>query len=241
MCCPFQKKYRMYGIKLIYAVTEPSYRMHLLHVSWPVLIDKSTMALAYIWLCKMLATMGKVGVATFSVVKDMERFALLPAIAFAQVVTFLVSNDFGRQNWRGIKSNIKKIVFIASVVVFATLILFSLNTKFIIHIFDKKDKFTDLAAFVFPILSVLVFFDLLQLILAGALRGSGNVRTVMLTRLAVCLCFFIPASYMVSGLDIQSVELKFILIYGLFYIGNALMCISYIKRFRGTAWREPMI
>jgi MATE family multidrug resistance protein len=232
------KTYRIYAINLLDIAKDTSHIKDLLNVSWPVLIDKSVMALSYIWLCKMIASMGKVGIATFAVVKDMERFALLPAIALAQVVTLLVSNDFGKKNWHGIRNNVRKIVIIASVAVFSTLILFSLNPRPIVHLFDQKNIFSELAIFVFPILSILVFFDLLQLILAGALRGSGDVRAVMITRIIVSICFFVPMSYVLSQLYIESNAAKFILIYGSFYIGNALMCVAYIRRFGSSAWQK---
>jgi len=205
-------------------------------LSVPVVLDKCTMAFAYIWLGSRFASMGEIALASFSVVKDLERLALLPAVAFAQVVTFLVSNDYGRRNWSGIKSNIKKIVFMGSSMVFAILIILSLWPHFFVQFFDKQGDFTSMAARVIPILSVLVFFDLLQLILSGAMRGASNVKTVLVTRLIVCFLYFVPCSYLLSKLTIESMVLKFVLIYGSFYIGNGLMSIVYIQRFRGQKW-----
>ncbi len=235
------KQYRKYGIDLFKGITELSFVKRLFFLSWPVMIDKATMAWSYIWLCKMINPMGMTSVAVFCVVKDMERFAFLPAIAFAQVITLLVSNDCGSQNWEAIKSNIKKICLLSSVSVFSILLFFSWNPTPIIRFFDKKDEFTSMAAYVFPILSVLVFFDLIQLILSGALRGAGNVRVVMYVRLAVCLGYFVPLSYMFSNMQFQSEALKFILVYGSFYFGNALMSIAYINRLRGQAWKGPSL
>jgi len=231
------KKYHKYNINLFQSFSNKDEIKHLLRVSWPILLDKSVMAFAYIWLCAMIKPMGSQGVATFCVLKDMERFALVPAIAFAQVITILVSNDFGTKNWTGIKSNIKKILFMASVMVFSILLTFSLHSNTIIQCFDRKCEFTPIAAKIFPLLSILVFFDLLQLILSGALRGAANVRTVMFVRLAVCFFYFAPVSFMLSRLPIQDMSLKILLIYGSFYIGNALMSIVYIRRFRGEAWK----
>ena len=231
------KNYRKYGINLLKTIVDRTYIKRLFQLSWPVMIDKATMAWSYIWLCKMINPMGTCAVASFCVVKDMERFAFLPAMAFAQVITLLVSNDYGMRNWIAIKSNLKKICFLSAIAVLAILVLFSLNPVPIIRFFDKKGEFTALAAYAFPILSVLVFFDLIQLILSGALRGAGNVRVVMYVRLVICLGYFVPLSYMISTVDFQSETLKFILIYGSFYFGNALMSIAYIGRLRGELWK----
>jgi len=232
-----RKKNRKYAINLFKPFQSASRVIEIIKLSMPIVLDKSAIALAYLWLGGMITHMGEIGLATFSVVKDLERFALLPAVAFAQVVTFLVSNDYGRENWEGIKSNVKKIVFLSSLLVFAILIIISIWPHFFVQFFDKKGDFTDIAAGVIPILSVLVFFDLLQLILSGAMRGASNVKTVMITRILVCSLYFVPCSYIISKIDFGSMVLKFALIYGSFYIGNALMSIVYIRRFRGQDWK----
>ncbi len=233
----WHKDYRRYQLELLSGITEIAYVKRLFALSWPVVLDKATMAWAYIWLCKMINPMGTCTVAAFCIVKDMERFAFLPAVAFAQVITFLVSNDIGGQDWLSIKNNLKKICFMASVMVFSILIIFSLYPEPIIRFFDKKGEFTPMAAHAFPILSILVFFDLIQLLLSGALRGAGNVKVVMYVRLIVCFGYFVPLSYLLSHMQMQDETLKFILVYGSFYFGNALMSIAYINRLRGDNWK----
>ncbi len=234
-------EYRKYGIDLMKGVADLSYIKTLFFLSWPVMIDKATMAWAYIWLGKMINPMGTTTVAAFHVVKDIERFAFLPAIAFAQVITVLVNNDYGVGQWEAIKSNLKKVCFLASLMVFCILCLFAVNPTAIIQFFDKSGEFTPLAAYAFPILSVLVFFDLVQLILSGALRGASNVRIVMYARLIICLGYFVPCSYFLSKMHFQDQALKFVLIYGSFYFGNALMSIAYINRFRSEEWKNSAL
>jgi len=240
---------------LVYVLLDPSIKKYsinffaldrhmivrLFKITWPVVIDKASMAFAYIWLCWMMRPLGVAAIAAFTVLKDMERFALVPAIACSQVITFLVSNDYGAQDWRSIKSNIKKVVFIASCMVFVILVIFCARPVPVIGLFDTTGDFTDLAATAFPILSVLVFFDLLQLVLSGALRGAANVKIVMMARIAIIFGYFVPMSYALSRLPIESTLLRIVLIYGSFYIGNALMSVIYINRFRSQAWKKQEI
>lgn len=236
------KENKKYGIRLFDSFTRWEDVKRLFMVSWPTILDKATVAAAYIWLGAMVAKMGTLALASFSVIKDLERFAFLPAIAFAQVITFLVSNSYGMQDWRGIKSSIKKILFLSSGMTFAILALFSIYTDKLVPLFDRKGEFTAFSARVFPYLSVLVFFDLLQLILSGALRGAANVRVVMWTRLFVCVLYFAPVSYLFTQLPLDDrPALKFFLVYGSFYLGNALMSIVYIRRFRGEAWKKEAV
>lgn len=225
---PSHKKYQ---IALISDMPTFSDVFKLLAISLPIVVDKAIMAWAYIWLSKVLSCMGQYALANFAVIKLMERMAFLPAVAFSQVITFLVSNDIGNNRWVDIRANIVKVLILASGMVILFLLIGSWYPAQIIHLIDRNKEFGALAETVFPALSVLVLFDLLQLILSGALRGASDVQTVMFTRLIVICFYFVPVSYGLSRLSISSDALKFFLIYGSFFIGNALMSIMYIKRF----------
>lgn len=233
----WNKKNHKYLINLFSIFTEPNDIMRLLSLSWLVMLDKATMALAYIWLLRVMKPMGECGIAAFCLVKDLERFAFLPAIACAQIITCLVSNDIGQGNGQRVKTNIKKVILLASIMVFTILFVISMWPKMFMQYFDKQGNFIDLAATTFPILSIFMFFDLLQIILSGALRGAGNVKTVFFARLSICLGYFVPVSYIIAYyIPIENMTLKFILIYGSFYIGNAIMTVIYVKKFRTNQW-----
>ncbi len=233
----FNPTYAKYRISLLQAVSSWSNLQRLCALSGPIVLDKAIMSGSYVWLGGILSHMGKYAIASYAVIKDMERFALVPAIAFAQVVTLLVTNAYGTGDWKGIKSNIKKGVFLASLMVSTILIVFSLTPATFIAFFDIKGRFTDFAARAFPILSILAFFDAIQVVLSGALRGASNVRFVMMTRLIVVVGYFVPISYLLSQLPIRDEVIKFSLVYGSFYVGSGLMSIVYINRFRGRNWQ----
>ncbi len=230
---------KKYSIDLFADIFRGEYFLRIVSLSWPMVIDKATIALAYIWLGKMIAPMGKYALASFTVIKDIERFAFLPAVAMAQIITFLVSNDFGKKNWQGIAANIKKVVFLSSIMVFALLLVFSICPGTFIRIFDQKGMFTAFSAHIFPFLSLFVTFDLLQLVLAAALRGAGDVRLVMWTRVLVCGGFLCPLTYYVSALaPITDPMLKFLIIYATFYVGSGIMSMIYIHQFRTGKWSK---
>lgn len=231
------RKNKIYEINLLAPFKSFSKVIQLVRLSIPSIIDKSTVALCYLWLFKMLAPMGKIALATFAVVKDFERLSLTPAVALASVVTLIVSNDYGRRDWDAIKSNAKKILFLGAFLVSIALIFIALFPACFVSIFDKAGEFTVFAIAVIPVLSALVIFDVMQLILSGAMRGSANVKTVMVTRLIVALLFFVPVTYLFSNMNIESQTLKFMLVYGTFYMGNLIMATVYMIRFRGEKWK----
>ncbi len=223
--------HQKYEINILAGVSSSADIIKLLTISLPIVIDKAIMAWAYIWLSKVLSCMGHYALANFAVLKLMECMVFLPATAFSQVITFLVSNDIGHKRWTDIKANICKVLILASCMVAVLVLLVSLYPAQVVHIIDRNKEFGGIAQAVFPAIGILIFVDLLQLILSGALRGASDVQTVMLTRLCVICFYFVPTSYILSRLPIASDVLKFFLIYCSFFMGNALMSIVYIKKF----------
>ncbi|MBL4587846.1 MATE family efflux transporter, partial [Candidatus Babeliales bacterium] len=209
----------------------------LLTLSVPIIIDKVSLAVSYVWLAKQLAPMGKYIISSYDVIVKLERFAFLPAIAFAQVITFLVSNKLGEKNPDGAKEDIKKVMILSTFMISFTLIILCLNRHWFIGWLDPKNRFTDFTADALPFISILVIFDFIQLILAGALRGAGDVKTVMYTRFFSCFFFFFPLAYFFGNvLVIQDELIKFILIYSSFYLNTALMGLVFLYRIKSKKW-----
>jgi putative MATE family efflux protein len=221
---------KKYAIDMRHDALSKSEIAKLLWLSFPIAVDKAIMALAYVWLSIVLVPVGQHALANFSVMKLMERMVFLPATAFAQVITFLVSNDIGNNKWPDIKANIIKVLFLSSIMIAVLLGFGSYYVVQIVDLIGHNKEIGCIAAKVFPALSLFVFIDLLQLILSGALRGSFDVQTVMITRVCIIVFYFMPTSYALSLLPIQSDVLKFFIIYSSFFIGNGLMSIVYIKR-----------
>ena len=209
----------------------------LLIVSIPVVIDKVSISFAYAWLGSCMSSLGAISGAAFSCIKMMERFAFVPAIACAQVITFLVSNDIGKNNWVDIKGNIKRVLIIAMILVGAILLVGSMWPFWFVGFFDKQKEFGHLVAGIFPALSVLILIDLLQLILSAALRGAGDVRTVMWTRASVIGFYFIPVTYIISWIHFDAMMTKMLVTYASFLLGNGLMSIVYVYRLRQNDWK----
>lgn len=233
LLAPGQKKYHIDLLRQKFSFERVK---KLLMISFPVVVDKVSIAFAYAWLGSHMSDLGTQAGAAFSCIKMMERFAFIPAIACAQVVTFLVSNDLGRGAWKDIFANIKKILILATCCVGFILLIGSLWPQWFAGFVDKRGDFSHLVAIVFPALSILIIIDLLQLILSGALRGVGDVKTVMITRVCVIAGFFIPSTYVITYLQLPSIEMKMIVTYGAFLLGNGLMSIVYVYRLRQNNW-----
>ena len=228
--------YRKYFSVAFFRLFSARGALSIMNRFWQIAIDKTSLAFAYIILGRQIAPLGKYAIASFSVIKDLERLAFLPAIAFASVLTFLVSNRLGANDAPGARANVKRILKMTSASVVAVLLLLCINPAFFVQIFDHKGSFTALASRMFPLISMFVVFDFVQLILAAALRGAGDVTTVMVVRATVSLGIFWPLSVVIGSLSIADNAVKFVLIYALFYLSSGLMGLLFLLRIKYSRW-----
>lgn len=234
-------EYKKYFSKIFLSYFDKKGALRLLNLSWPIILDKGSLALSYVWLAAMIAPMGKYSIASFGIIKNLERISILPAVAFAQVITFLVSNRLGSKDPLGAKSDIKKIMIMTAIMVATTIGILCFNAEFFVSFFDQKNKFTGFASSALIMVSFLVVFDFVQLILAGALRGAGDVVTVMIARVACFGLFFTPLAYYFSKLETINPILKFSLIYGTFYFTTGLLGIIFLLRIKTPYWHKKKI
>jgi MATE family multidrug resistance protein len=207
-------------------------------LSLPVMCDKAVFAIAKLVLVRAIAPMGAIALSSFGVIRDIEMFVFVPAIAYAQVVTFLVSNEMGAGDIEGVKYTIKKVLLLALSSVIFLLLICVWNAEYIISCFDVRHTFSVLAVPAFRILSILVICDVAQVILSGALRGVAQMGIVLRVRAGTLLLFCIPVAYILSRIVFQSDLIKFITIYSSFYIGNGFMVLCYVYWLRTERWRR---
>jgi len=237
----YKKEYKKYFATMFFNYFSKEKFLKIIKLSLPIMLDKGSLAGSYILLAKAISPLGKYAMASYGCIRDLERFAFLPAIGFASVITFLVSNRLGAKDFDGAKNNIKKVMILAATMLTVTLCTLCINAEYFVRIFDHKDKFTSLAAPALVFISILVVFDFVQLILAGALRGAGDVKSVMWVRFLSCLLFFTPVVTILSHLNIENQVLKFVLIYGSFYINNGIMGLFFLKRIKSAKWQKKEI
>jgi Na+-driven multidrug efflux pump len=177
-----------------------------------------------------------------TVLKTMEKIGILPALAFAQVIMFLVSNDYKTKGFSSIKNNIKKVLYISCILVGVFTLTFCIWPSFFLkYVVNKPTANNDFIGYTLPLLALLIICDVVQLILAAALRGGSDVKMVMLSRLAATFFLFIPLSWGISLLPLENLLLKFILLYGSVHMSYALMGLIYIARFKSKRWNDLTI
>jgi MATE family multidrug resistance protein len=237
----WEPEYKKYFSKIFLSFFNWKKIIQLINLSWPIMIDKTSFAISYVWLAKLIASMGTPAIAAYDTIKNLERFAFLPAVAFAVIITFLVSNRLGADDPDGAMANIKKVLILTGLTVGTSLLCLCFNARYFVSMFDPHNQFTILGAAALPIISILVIFDFVQVILAGALRGAGDVYAVMYGRCATVLLFFIPVSYILSKLPIENQTARFVLIYGSHYVNAGLMGLIFLRRIMSHKWQKQKI
>lgn len=237
----FNPAYKKYFPKAFFSVFSFNRARHLLNISWPIMIDKSLVSWSYVWLSSMIASMGTISVASYVVVRDLEKFAQIPVVAAASIVSFLVSNRLGAHDQEGASANIKKVLALTAFTGIPSLIILCIGSKFFISFFDKTHELTAFASQVLPIISLLAIFDFTQLVLSNALRGAGDVKTVMLGRFVACICFFIPCSWLLAHISIESQTVRFMLIYGSFLVAMGVMGLIFLLNMRNHKWQKKNV
>jgi putative MATE family efflux protein len=215
--------------------------VRLIKLSIPVVIDKGVLALAVIWLGKMIAFGGETTLASSEVVRNLERWSLLAGLSFAQILGFIISNNLGEHKPEAARANMYKVLWISIFLTVATTITLAYNLNFFTKDIDPGNT---LSSFIKPtayLLALFLVLDVTQIIFASALRGAGDVKTVMWVRTVACLGFFLPASYIIHSMPVANPAVKFVTIYTLYYITTALMAVAFYLRIRGKSWLQQKI
>lgn len=232
----YNPDYRKYFKAFFVSLASTSRIKQLLLLGSPIMIDKASFALAYVWLSKMVAPMGTAFLTSYDIILRLERFAFLPAIAFGQIIVFLVSNRLGARDKDGSLANIKKCWFLGVLLTSVSLITLSFFADYFVQFFDPRQEISHIVVPAIRIISLFVIFDITQIILAGGLRGAHDVNTVMSGRIIALLGFFVPISYLISITPFADYTTKLTVMYSTFYLTTGLMGIFYLWRIKGNLW-----
>lgn len=243
-------------LAIIHIVTTPEYKkyfpvvfwrmfnrdgaLRIVNMSWPIMLDKASLAVSLIYLQQLLNPLGKNVIAAASLIKDLERLALLPGIAFATVLTFLVSNSVGAHNIPGARANIRKVLLLTIISIISLVLILCIKPSIFMNFFDPRNKFAPFAISVYPVIAWFIVLDFVQLIFAAALRGAGDVLFVMITRVCCCVLFFWPISSWFASFQLANHSTQFILTYSSIYLTTGLMGIIFFLRLRSNRWYKEL-
>lgn len=225
----YSKRYSIYFSQLswkinIYEVYE------LIKFAIPIIVDKSVIGFAYIWLYKMIIPISAYSILAMEVIKNIERLAFIPAMGFAQATNLILSNNLGERNYKKAWQNLINILTLSVLSVSIVLTVVCIFAHKLVSIFDQQCLFTMEATYILRYVSFLVVLDVCQVIFASALRTTGYVYSVMFTRIGFFGLFYLPISLLLGKITIASVTTKFLLFYGFFYLTISLIGLIFLQK-----------
>ncbi|MBA2306638.1 polysaccharide biosynthesis C-terminal domain-containing protein, partial [Candidatus Dependentiae bacterium] len=121
----------------------------LLRISCPVMIDKASIAFCPTWLTKLVGSTARMTnssvshlmLESYTVLRTMERVGILPAVAFSQVITFLISNDYKVHHFGTIRRNIRLVLLCATLLVGVSTIMYCLWPEFFLSLLGKEKSY----------------------------------------------------------------------------------------------------
>lgn len=228
----FSKDNRIYGVKLFTSI-DFKHVKHLIMLSFPVMVDKASLAICTMWAAKCIGALPVIAgtkttiISSYTALKHIERFILLPALAFAQILTFIVSNGFKVSSIEVVAQSVKRILLLSAISVAILLIFASLKPNILLYYMDPENKFSEFVIKSLPFLAIIIGFDVLQLLFSAILRGAGFVQVVMWTRVIISLGVYLPLTILPFNFLPDSIFVKFILIILAITIANAVMSLIY--------------
>ncbi len=184
---------------------------------------------------------GSIGIIEQSAVNitfSWNLLAFLPLIGISIATTSLVGKNIGSKNISGAETAIFSSLKIAYFYMFFLVMAYLFFPEMLVKIFctSKDASFSavfDLSVKMLRFITVYMFTDVILVILAGALRGAGDTKFIMVTSaLMHWFCLVLPAAAAVYYWKANVINVWFI-----FIIFSIALMFLYLFRFLGGKWK----
>jgi putative MATE family efflux protein len=204
---------------------DPTLLRPFLRMAWPAAVQQLGLMLALLVFFSILGRVSTVAVAAGNVVLRIGALAFMPGIGVAVAVQTVVGQALGagdprraaRAGWTG--------VALALLLMGGFGILFLLVPGALLRLFTTSAALVSEGTPVLRLVGLVQVCGAFALSLAGALRGAGETRAIMLIDMISGWLFFLPASYLfgvrLAG-GLQGAFYGFLLWFFLYAVGVTL-------------------
>ena len=193
---------------------------------------------------QMLGRLGDLELAASNIVLSIEILSFLPMVGFHIGNATLVGQAIGRnQPESGVHATTSALhITLAYMTVVAA--VFVLMPEPLLHLFENSDhsatqqaRIMDLGVVLMRFVAVFCFFDALNLVFSGAIKGAGDTRFIMWTIAALSLGVMIGPVYC-------AVEVAGAGLYTLWTLATLYICalgIAFMLRYRQGRWKTMRV
>ena len=190
-------------------------------------------------------TIGSIGIIEQSAVNitfSWNLLAFLPLIGIAIATTSLVGKNIGSKNIKGAETAVYSSLKIAYFYMFFLVIAYLFFPDMLVKIFCSETDSSygaifDLSVKMLRLITIYMFTDVILVILAGALRGAGDTKYIMIASVLMHWFFLvIPSAFAVYYFRLKALNVWFI------FIGFSLILMGlYLKRYLSGKWKTIKI
>lgn len=184
------------------------YFYRLMKISVPSFFEQIIFQSGYVIFTKIVATLGKNGIAAHRAALSLESLSFMPAVGFSIAASTLVGQYIGKGKPRTAMALAHRTAFLGLCMLLTVALFFILFPGFLISIFSKDPEIIRLGAIAVFIGAFEQPFLALSIIYSGALRGAGDTRSPMMASVVNAWMIRVPLVYFLVvnlGLGINGV------------------------------------
>jgi MATE family multidrug resistance protein len=189
----------------------------------------------------LVGRMGELELAVTNIALSINMLAFLPMIGISIATTTLVGQYIGKRDLSAAEKSTYSSLKIALLYMGSMGVLFILFPEQLLSLFrsskGETEQFLPMIAYGRRILLLIAFygfFDAMNIIFSGALKGAGDTRFTMWAAVIVAWLFFVPPIYMIVEVFKQGV----LLAWGWATIYIIAIGTVFCLRFRSGKWKE---
>ena len=175
--------------------------------------------------------------AAVTITMNYDMVAFIPMIGLSFAATAVIGQHIGGKDYEGAVTSTYVITRIAFVYAGAMMLLFILLPGQLVSIFTRglnnPGTVIPLSITLLRMTALYTLADATQLVFAGALRGAGDTRFVMVASVIIHWIFAVTTFYLVKVVRIQPESMWGVFIFFVLILGAVMFL-----RFRGSQWRS---
>jgi putative MATE family efflux protein len=168
------------------------------HVSYPVLAERVLNTTAYAFFLWMVAKLGTTVLAAHQIALNIESLVFMPAFGIGMAVSSILGQAVGAGKYHIGELTVKRtFIFSGSLMLFVA-VLFVFFAPHMVMIYKATPEVLELAEKAVRISAIELPLFAVYFIFLGALRGSGDTRSMMYV-IVLCITFIrLPATWLLA-------------------------------------------
>ena len=168
----------------------------ILKVGIPAAVEQLGLRIGMLIFEMMVISLGNLSYAAHKIALTAESISFNLGFAFSFAASALVGQELGKGSSQKALKNGYICTIIAMIVMSTFGLLFFIIPQFLVSLFTKDKDVIELATMALKIVSICQTFSGASMVLAGALRGAGDTKSVLLITYLGIFLIRIPITYL---------------------------------------------